>query len=58
MENFNLKKYLAEGALLKENEKKFNSARLIYKNDIDKFIKSNPALGSIYDEEFIKKVFA
>jgi hypothetical protein len=36
---------------LQEGSEKFNSARLIYKNDIDKFIKSNPALGSIYDED-------
>jgi hypothetical protein len=36
---------------LQEGSEKFNSVRLIYKNDIDKFIKSNPALGSIYDED-------
>jgi hypothetical protein len=50
MENFDFKKYLAENKLLKENEVKFNSIRIVNKNDFNKFIKSNPALGAIYDE--------
>jgi hypothetical protein len=29
----------------------FNSVRIVNKNDFDKFIKSNPALGTIYDED-------
>jgi hypothetical protein len=29
----------------------FNSVRIVNKNDFDKFIKSNPALGAIYDED-------
>jgi len=36
---------------LQEDEKKFDSARIVNKNDFDKFIKSNPALGTIYDED-------
>lgn len=51
MENFDLKKFLAEGKLLKENEAKFNSTRIVNKNDFDKFIQGNPALGAIYDED-------
>jgi hypothetical protein len=34
------------------------SVRIINKNDFDKFIKSNPALGTIYDEDTNSKEYA
>jgi hypothetical protein len=36
---------------LKEGSESFGSIRLVNKNDFEKFIKSNPALGTIYDDE-------
>lgn len=36
---------------LQEGSEGFNSVRLVNKNDFEKFIKSNPALGTIYDSE-------
>jgi hypothetical protein len=41
-------RYLESKGLIKEN---FESVRIVDKNDFDKFIKSNPALGTIYDED-------
>lgn len=35
----------------REGSGNFNSVRIVNKNDFDKFIKSNPALGTIYDED-------
>lgn len=36
---------------LKEGSESFGSIRLVNKNDFERFIKSNPALGTIYDDE-------
>jgi hypothetical protein len=36
---------------LQEGSEGFGSVRLVNKNDFEKFIKSNPALGTIYDSE-------
>lgn len=36
---------------LQEGSEGFGSVRLVNKNDFEKFIKSNPALGTIYDDE-------
>jgi hypothetical protein len=43
---------------LQEGSEGFDSVRIVNKNDFDKFIKSNPALGTIYDEDTNKfKIF-
>jgi hypothetical protein len=43
---------------LQEGSDGFNSVRIVNKNDFDEFIKSNPALGTIYDEDTNKfKIF-
>lgn len=44
-------RYLESKGLLKEGSESFGSIRLVNKNDFERFIKSNPALGTIYDDE-------
>jgi hypothetical protein len=42
---------LANEGTIREESNGFSSVRLVNKNDFETFIDSNPALGTIYDEE-------